>query len=142
MAYLTPDELKAAIDEQYVSMLVDDASGTDQAAVKGDVIVLTEIITDASSVCDLYLAKQYAVPLVTVPASIKRIATQVAVYLLHERRHWTISDEIKSSYDSAVKMLEMIAKNELVVPGVNYISAGVFGADDREYTRSTMEAYG
>lgn len=143
MAYLTTDELKAALDETYVAQLTDDDQGLNVDASKGaSTSVLTEIVDDASSMCDLYLSKQYACPLTTVPKSVKRLATKIAVYMLHERRSWTISDKLKASYDDAISMLKMLSESELRLPGLSFISDGAFDADDREYTRTTLEAFG
>jgi phage gp36-like protein len=145
MAYLTQEQLLAALDKDYIAQLADDNSGTNiLAVVTGEeegAVIIDEVIEDSSALVDLYLAVQYAVPISPTPRGVSRLAIKIAVFMLHERRHWTINDKLQSSYDGAVKMLEAIRDGELLIPNMAYVTRGSQGADDLEYTHDNLRLF-
>ncbi len=73
-------------------------------------------ITRASEEINLYISKQYTLPLPFVPLSLRDICVKLSLYQLMSRKGFnpdSADSSIKSNYDSAIKQLEQIAYGRL-----------------------------
>ena len=108
MPYATASDLIARFGEEELRQLADP-----QGTGTWDAGIVHQALADASAEMDAYLAQRYAVP---VPASdlIVRICCDIARYRLWEDR---ASDEVRSRYEDAVRMLRDIAAGRAALPG-------------------------
>jgi len=104
MPYCTQDDLLEQISEAELIQLTDDAGA---GAV--DETVVERAIADADAEIDAYAMTRYATPLSPVPAMIRKISVDIAVYHLFARRRGAPEDR-KERYKNAVKFLEGLAK--------------------------------
>lgn len=125
MAYLTAAQLDAAISDLGQAQLTAESGSTI------DSTILTEVITQASSRIDMYLAARYTVPVTgdsTALAILVTIAVPIATYLLYKRRLIAgKNDEITEDYKRALSELEMLRDGKLSLPGAG--SGGVIGSE-------------
>lgn len=73
-------------------------------------------ITRASEEMNLYLYKQYSLPLPFIPLSLRDICVKLSLYQLLSRKGFTEESadySIKVNRDSAIKQLEQIASGKL-----------------------------
>lgn len=108
MAYCALADLQVLLD---TPTLVDlsDGSGTTP-----DSTVISGVIARADSVIDAMLGKLFAVPFSTVPAVVKTISAELAIYFLYGRHHdRTAPEAVKARYDNAKGLLEKIAAGEV-----------------------------
>ncbi len=112
MAYSTEADIKKLISLESLVQLTDDEglNIVDQGRV-------TEAIADADAEIDAYCAGRYTVPFSTVPAVIKKLSVDIAVYNLYSR---CPSEEEtppvrQERYKYALKMLESISKGTITL---------------------------
>ncbi len=107
MAYSVEADIKKQLDPALLVQLADDDN--DGVADSG---VISQAIADADAELDSYLSGRYTVPLSPVPALVKKLSVDVAIWNLYSRRS-TVEDEVrKSRYAAAVKLLTAISKGE------------------------------
>lgn len=155
MPYCTKSDILASLESTFAAQLADDAHGAsinagdyiDEEGASQTLDVLGQIIEDADSMCDSYLGARYIVPITTVPAALRRTSCAIAIYYLHLRRSWTVTPEIKSAFDDAIKWLKDVRS------GVGEISTAAapiaqpagktssFSGDTRIFTTSTLEGF-
>jgi len=144
MAYSALTDIEKLIPEETVIQLTDD-EGT------GEVVQdpVTEAIAKADSEIDAYLAAQYDVPLSPVPALIRNLSTDIAIYNLYSRRVEEIPQTRAERYKNAIRILEKISKGEISLgtgdPGVSASadeSAEISKTEeDRIFTRTKLEGF-
>lgn len=139
MAYSTVDDLARALEPDAINQLAQDDSGTNTA----DTARLEAFIEEADSEIDAYISRRYTVPLATVPAMIRRFSTVIVKWYLHNRRIWTKDENVKGEYEDVIAKLEAIRDGDMDIPGGNLAtsSAGYFGAETQDYTRTTMKGF-
>jgi phage gp36-like protein len=105
MAYCALDDLKKLLPEERIIELTDDEDlGTvNQARVD-------EAISQADAEIDGYLGERYSVPLTAVPAVVKKLSVDMAVYHLYSRRAEEMPETRKDRYRHAVRFLEGVSK--------------------------------
>lgn len=145
MAYSTYADLKKAIPEETLIQLTDDegAGTVNQARI-------SEAIAQADANIDGYLGARYAVPLAApVPAVVRMLSVDLAVYNLYSRRLETIPETRADRHKNALRMLEGIAKG-LISLGATPAPEAVPDAggpeatrspSDRTFTKTTLEGY-
>lgn len=109
--YCSLDDIKKRLDEDVLVRLTDD-SGSGQI----DASVVNQAIEDASAEVDGYLQGRYDVPLQVVPTLIRRLSTDIAVYLLFARRGLEEAGPdgvIWKAYQAARDTLSKMAKGEV-----------------------------
>jgi len=130
MSYVTHAEFILSLDPKDASELSDDASGGAPAEE-----TILPILADATGVCDSYIGTRYTVPLTSPDGAVKSACTRIAVYFLHLRRSWTVSDTVKDAYDDAIAWLKDVAKGIAVLPippaAESSRASGYFGAETR-----------
>ena len=142
MAYCTQADIELAISDDVLTQLTDDDN-----AGSADAEVVAQAIATADAEIDGYCAAKYAVPFATVPAIVKALSIEIAVYYLYKRR--TVPEIIEKAYDKAIARLKDIAKGLLTL-GVDPPPAASTTADsaecnktasDRIFTRDTLKGF-
>lgn len=140
-AYISQDELASALSQDELVQLTDDA-GTGQA----DTAVVDQVIAEAEAEVDAYLAARYTLPLTTVPAVVKRIAVDLAVWALYTRRKLT-DEAVNARHKQAQRLLEAMARGtvSLGLPAATAPAesgpTGTKTADDRVFTAETLRGF-
>ena len=139
--YSTLDDIKKLLPEETIIQLTDDEGlGT----INQDRV--DEAIKTADAEINGYCAVRYAVPFATVPALVKGLSVEIAIYYLHTRR--TVPEKIEKRYEKAVARLKDIARGLLAL-GVDPPPAApaTGGAEsnkpvnDRVFTRDTLKEF-
>lgn len=92
------------------------ASDSPQDSSENITARISSAITRASEEINLYLSKQYALPLPFIPLSLRDICVKISLYQLLSRKGYSpesADSSIKTNYDSAIKQLEQIAYGKL-----------------------------
>lgn len=144
MSYSTQTDIVKIIPEETLIQLTDDES---VGAVNEARIV--EAIAAADAEIDSYCAARYAVPFTTVPAVVKKLSADMAIYNLYSRRMEEIPATRADRYKNAVRVLEGIAKGTITL-GVDPAPApSTTGGNaesnktssDRVFTRRKMRGF-
>jgi len=141
MAYCTLDDIKPdQLTETELIQLTDD----DDAGMV-DESVVTKAIADADAEIDGYCGQRYTVPFTTVPAMIRKLSVDIAVYNLFSRRQGAPEGR-KTRYDTAIKFLERVADGKAVVTGVEGTTESAadrvsIESATRVFSRSNMEGF-
>ncbi|MBI4799676.1 MAG: DUF1320 domain-containing protein [Desulfarculus sp.] len=104
MAYSTLDDLRERLPEEQLVNLTDDAGA---GAVDGAVVL--RAIADADAEIEGYLGGRHALPLSPVPALVRKLSVEMAIYHLHSRRGGA-PEEWRKRYEDARRLLENIAR--------------------------------
>ena len=123
MAYVTRSDLEKAVTPRKLVELLDDdnlARGltTLAAAEVADSNItdkIDEAIADADAICDSYLRTRYDTPLATVPAALKKIATDLTIYNLYHRRRleFGMPDDIETMQSKAMSWLRDLSSKKI-----------------------------
>lgn len=103
--YCTREDLVARLSEQKLVRLTDDA-GSGAA----DEAVISRAMEDASQEIDAYLGARHRVPLEPAPPVLRRMAADIAAYLLCDRQSGTIPEAMDAKYQAAIRFLRDVAK--------------------------------
>lgn len=105
MAYSTQTDLEEQIGPDELIQLTDDTgSGT------VDTSVVDRAIADADAEIDSYCGSRYIMPFSPVPAMIRKLSVDLAIYNLSSRRAiLKITDERQNRYDNAVRFLRDVS---------------------------------
>jgi len=130
MSYITVEDFVKSLDPKDVAQLSDDAAGGAEAKEN-----IEPILDEATGICDSYIAVKYTTPLTNPDNAVKSACTRIAVYILHLRRSWTVSETVKDARDDAIEWLEAIAAGDAVLPippaTQSPRAMGYFGGQDR-----------
>jgi len=138
--YCSLDDITRAIPLDAVIDLTDDdrAGAVDQSRVN-------EAVSAASSLIDGFCGMRYSVPMNPVPALIRCLAADIAIYNLYARRHESIPDTRRARYEDALSVLEKIVRGQAILdvppppsPAANAASSS-FVAPGRVFTRETLD---
>jgi len=106
MSYCTLDDLKQAIPEDNLIQLTDDG-GIGQV----DMEKVNNAIAYAKQLIDGYLRGRYPLPLTNVPALMKHLAVDLAIFYLYARRfELDMPETMVNRHKNAIKLLEQIQK--------------------------------
>jgi len=105
--YCDMDDVLDQLDEATLIQLTDDedAGGPNSAR-------LTRAINDAEALIDSYCGARYSVPFGTVPAIVRKIAVEIAIYNLYARRQGAPEGR-KERYEEAVSFLKDVAAGKV-----------------------------
>ena len=139
MAYCTIDDIKKLLPEKALALITDDAGtgAIDEAKV-------TEAISSADAEIDAYSGVRYTVPFGIVPAIIKKLSVDIAVYNLHSRRGEEVPASRKERYRNAVRILEAVALGavSLNAPAAGKTDAETNKAEDEQvFSRETLKEF-
>ena len=115
MSYVTKQELISRFGEEELIQLTDRAG----AGVIDDQ-VLDRAIADADAEIDGYLGSRYSLPLSVIPASLNRIAADIARYYLYED---AATEHVRQRYEDAVRFLRAISEGKVSL-GIDPSGAG------------------
>jgi phage gp36-like protein len=104
-----------------------------------DAAVVTQGLSDATDVIDAHIGARYTLPLATVPAVLKRLCVDIALYLMSKPP--SITEEKRKRYEDAIKLLQAISSGKVSL-GISETGETVattggasFTAKDRVFTR-------
>ena len=141
MTYATQLQLTERYGEAMLIALTDRA---DPPAEAVDTVVVDRALVGADELIDGYLAA-YALPLVSVPPLLSKLAQEIAIYDLHITEP---EAKIKADYGNALKRLEQIAKGVIQLKDAAGVEpaapqgGGVQITDrDRAFTPETLKGF-
>jgi phage gp36-like protein len=141
--YCTITDILKYHSEASLIQLSDD---TDAQAEINETVV-NGAISDAAEFIDGFLRSRYALPFVTVPKLLVKLAVDVSIYYLHQRRVAEMPKTIDDAYKNAVKALEQIQKGLLQI-GAEATSGRTPGefrvnktAQDRIFPKDILKLY-
>ncbi len=135
-AYVTEQNLIDAFGAEAVLTVADrDGDGVNDSAA------IAKAISDASELCDGYLAARYPLPLVTVPAALVLQCGAIAFYFLASHGA-IVPDEVRTRYEDAIKWLTQISSGAVSLglpdPPASAQGSPEFSGPDRAFTRGKM----
>ena len=110
MAYSSLLDLQLRLTEAELIQLTDD-----QNLNQLDTALIEGAIAEADGVIDSFLQAQVTTPLVSPPALITTLSSDLALYRLHARRGLGVVEEVSKLKEQAYRLLEKIAKGELKI---------------------------
>ena len=116
MAYATQADLVTRFGAKELTQLTDRS-----AAGSPDAAAVSAALMDASGVIDQYLAGRYAVPVSPIPASVSRLACDIARFMLHGK---AADDTVRAAYTEAMRQLRDLANGTAVLVGAAGVPAG------------------
>lgn len=142
--YCTQDDILTRIDEAALIEL----TNADPDATTVDSAKIAQAIAEADSTIDSYAAKRYTVPFDPVPAYIKNLSMDIAVYNLYTLKPTTFEENasVKDKFTNAIKFLVLLAKGEVTIgsipePSASPLTGGSFTANRRVFSRRTMRGF-
>lgn len=109
--YSTLDDIRRLIPNAIIIQLTDDENTLTVNQVR-----VNEAIAQADSVINSYCATRHTVPFTApVPAIIKAMSVDIAVYNLYSRRVEEIPETRSERYKNAIRLLEGIAKGTITL---------------------------
>ena len=110
MAYSTVENLISIIPLQELINLTndDDSKEINEKNINCAISYADEFINS-------YLRNKYILPLKYTPALIVQLSTDIAAYRLYSRRPRKLPEHIKEAYDTAVKTLKDIQKEQMIL---------------------------
>ncbi len=138
MPYCTQDDLLKLVPEAEMAQLTAESGGVPDAAV------VSEVIAKAAAEIDAYLAVRYVLPLADVPAQVKHLAVDMAIYHLYSRRG--IESPVRAkNYDRAVAFLKAVAAGGAEIIGATGVElpgaeeqVTEFSSSPRVFSRTTL----
>lgn len=108
-----------------------------------DAAVVTQGLSDATDLINTYIGERVPLPLVTVPAILKRLCVDIALYLMSKPP--SITEEKRKRYEDALKLLAAISDGKVSLgasesgePASGSASGGAsFTAKDRVFKRGS-----
>lgn len=141
--YCTIDDILKYHSEASLIQLSDDTDA--QAEINKTVV--NGAISDAAEFIDGFLRSRYALPFVTAPKLLVKLAVDVSIYYLHQRRGVEMPKTIDDAYKNAVKTLEQIQKGLLNI-GAEASAGRAPGdfrcnktSDDRVFGKDLLKLY-
>jgi phage gp36-like protein len=112
MAYCTQDDILKLIPRDELAEL------TAESGDEPDAAVVSEAIAKAEAEVDSYLGTRYAVPLSPVPAMVKSLAQDLALYHLYSRR--SVAPSVRrQKYVDALAFLKEVAAGRALIEGAD-----------------------
>lgn len=75
-----------------------------------DEVIVGQAIADACAEMNGYIGSRYALPLVTIPETLKPLACDIARYKLYDEQ---ATEQITKRYDNAIKFLLSVSKGQI-----------------------------
>jgi phage gp36-like protein len=142
MAYCTQADILLQLDQDILIQLTDDDN---EGSLDADNV--TAAIADADAEIDAHCQGRYDIPLTPVPAMIKKVSVDMAIYHLYSRRQ-EVPEVRKDRYKNAVGFLEKVMKGSITLgadePTVSTTNQPVrvtTSKDDRTFTMDSMEGF-
>ena len=141
MAYSTQDDLLEQITEAELIELTDDAGDGEV-----DSEVVARAIADADATIDAYCQGRYGVPLSPVPAMIRAVSVDMAIYNLLSRKNEEVPKVRDDRNRNAVRFLERVAEGKIRLGASTPAQANTehsvsIESGGRIFTRRKMSGY-
>jgi phage gp36-like protein len=141
--YCTIDDILKYHSEATLIQLSDD---TDAQAEINETVV-NGAISDAAEFIDGFLRSRYALPFAAAPKLLLKLAVDISIYYLYQRRVGEMPKTIDDAYKNAVKALEKIQKGLLQI-GAEETSGRTPGefrvnktAEDRIFSKDVLKLF-
>ncbi len=136
--YAIVSDVEERLDAKHLVELADD----DGDGVV-DVSVVEAAIGDGDALIDTYLSGRYVLPFDPVPSLLKRLSCDLAIGALFGRRREAQSPLHEARAESAVRLLESLARGEVALAGtmVRPASASSTLGSERLFDRDSLSAY-
>lgn len=141
MPYSVQADILNQLDEETLIQLTDDPG---DGEVDDDVV--TRAIADADATVDSYCQGRYVLPLSPVPAKVRQVSVDIALYNLYSRRGDTAPDIRKDRHKEAIRWLEKVAEGKVKLgadtPASDNTAQSVeIESEDRAFTRTKMKGF-
>lgn len=141
MSYSAQTDILNQLDEETLIQLTDDPG---YGEVDDDVV--DRAIADADATIDSYCQGRYVLPLSPVPAKVRMVSVDIAIYNLYSRRGDTAPDVRKDRHKEAIRWLEKVAEGKVELgadtPASDNTAHSVdIENEDREFTRTKMSGF-
>lgn len=107
MKYATQADLIERIGRDSLIVLTD-RTGSGEI----DTVTVERAITDAEAEIDAAIAARYQLPLPSVPVFLRRLACDMAIYLMCQDAG-TLTEDRRKRYEDARKSLQLLSKGEI-----------------------------
>jgi len=133
MSYCSVEDLLIMLPESELAAL------TTESGDQPDEGIVAEAIAKGDAEIDSCLGSRYTVPLAPVPAQIKALSVELAIYHLYSRRG-VMPPVRREKYAAAVACLNQLATGEAVLAGTPELSpeAPEISAATRQCSRETL----
>ncbi|MBI4796863.1 MAG: DUF1320 domain-containing protein [Deltaproteobacteria bacterium] len=138
MPYCTQDDLLGLISEAELAQLTAEAGDVPDSAV------VDAVIAKADAEIDGYLAQRYVLPIAAVPALVKSLSEDMAVYHLYSRRG-IMAEARRQKYRDAVTFLKDVAAGRAQITDLTGAelpseqgTVTEISSADRVFSRETM----
>ena len=139
-------DLQGLIDRGWKGKLVQLTDRTNTPASTVDATVVARHIGDAASLIDSYLVKNYTLPLTAVPASLEKVAADLAIYFIAGD---TVEKDsaIDRGYRDALRWLEQVARGQValeaegIVPPASGDGRVQLRGPDRIFSRDSLRGF-
>jgi phage gp36-like protein len=139
MAYCTQADIEKLIPITSLAQL------TTESGYVPDTDVVAEVIAQADAEIDSYCGRQYSVPFSPVPARIRTLSVDIAIYRAYLRRQ-LVPDPARQRYEDAINFLKDVSKGLAVVdnagttpdPATTGTNSVTFSANTRVFSRDEM----
>lgn len=140
MAYCAKADILGQISEYQLIELTDD----NKTGAENDTII-TQAIADSDSEIDGWVGKRYTVPLSPVPAIVKKLSIDIAIYNLYARRRGLPEDR-KERYSNAITFLKAVSKGDATLgeddpSGVPQSQTVDIESNTRVFSHSNLEGF-
>lgn len=142
MAYCTQEDILEQLPLADLLGLTDD---TGIGVV--DASVVARAIADADATIDAHCQGRYTVPLSPVPAMLRRLSVDLALYNLYSRRaEFELPEVRRDRNQAAIRFLERVAAGQILL-GVSTPAPTTSGnavevtANNRLFTRASLEGF-
>lgn len=138
MAYSVRDDIIDALPlDDLIALTDDDGLGMVNDAV------LARAIADADSLIDAYCEGRYQLPLNPVPAIIRRLSVDFAIYNLYSRRAVDMPDGRSAAHKNGLEFLEKVAARQISLGAAGGQAAetpvpGMVAGNDRLFSRNRL----
>lgn len=140
MAYASREDLVARIGEELL-VEISDLDRTGEA----DESRITAALEDASAEIDAYAQARYVVPFASVPAMIRQVCVDLALYRMFAARGYDAQQDkaIPERHKNAIAFLDRLSKGQVTI-GVKTPAkdqGATVVAPDRIFTRDKLEGF-
>ena len=133
MTYAAQSDLSDRFSAAELAQLTDRVNGT-----VIDTTVLGRALSDADAEIDSYLATRYALPLVSTPVVLVRMAADIARYRLYDDG---VTTAVRQRYEDAVSLLKRIASGDVQLAGSTPLTAATTGRGNAVATKVPTQVF-
>lgn len=144
MPYCSIEDITSRMPEPVVKKLTQDDKVSDEV----NQAVVSSAIFDSTAIIDSKLFQVYTLPISPTPGILLRIAVDLTIYFIYRNRFDNkVPEEVKASYDEAIKQLDRIRNGEEQLPGAVHAPSSTFivktnmTKDDIYFSKERMNTF-